>query len=581
MDNMNKLRIIIGALVAMTAAACDLDRFPIDKINPDTFFQTEHDLDLYAMSFYEILPEGEDVYKSDGELSDYFATSTSPTLFINGNYTALDVDGWDWEDLYNVNYFLGRANNPEIPETVRNHYIGMARFFRAWFYYEKVKKFGDVPWYDHTMDVDDEALYKGRDPRDTVMRRVLADLDFACAHINETKDAAASTVTRWAALAFKSRVCLFEGTFRKYHPEFGLASSAESWLQEARNAALELIEKGGYSLNMSGDTPYRDLFTREQPITTEIILADNYSEELARYNDANWVWTSSSTWERPGLTRKFVNTFLNLDGTPFTSRADYNEVEFTEEVQGRDRRLAQIIRTPGYELNGEPAAPDFGHSKTGYHVIKFTQDDNTYLAQARNTNTIPLLRYAEVLLNYAEASEELGLFTASDWTLTIGELRRRAGVADLGMPTVADSYMRENYFPDVTSPVLLEIRRERGIEMVSEGLRFDDIRRWKEGHLLEEDWDGIYVGELNTEYDLNQDGEPDVCFVNATPENPTSGVFYYVLSESMALSGGDTGNLLIYPNVEKRFEEKKYLYPIPEDERLLNPALGQNPGWEL
>lgn len=581
MDNMNKLRIIIGALVAMTAAACDLDRFPIDKINPDTFFQTEQDLDLYAMSFYEILPEGEDVYKSDGELSDYFATSTSPTLFINGNYTALDVDGWDWEDLYNVNYFLGRANNPEIPETVRNHYIGMARFFRAWFYYEKVKKFGDVPWYDHTMDVDDEALYKGRDLRDTVMRRVLADLDFACAHINETKDATASTVTRWAALAFKSRVCLFEGTFRKYHPEFGLASSAESWLQEARNAALELIEKGGYSLNTSGDTPYRDLFTREQPITTEIILADNYSEELARYNDANWVWTSSSTWERPGLTRRFVNTFLNLDGTPFTSRADYNEVEFTEEVQGRDRRLEQIIRTPGYELNGEPVAPDFGHSKTGYHVIKFTQDDNTYLAQARNTNTIPLLRYAEVLLNYAEASEELGLFTASDWTLTIGELRQRAGVADLGMPTVADPYMRENYFPDVTSPVLLEIRRERGIEMVSEGLRFDDIRRWKEGHLLEEDWDGIYVGELNTEYDLNQDGEPDVCFVNATPENPISGVFYYVLSESMALSGGDTGNLLIYPNVEKRFEEKKYLYPIPEDERLLNPALGQNPGWEL
>ena len=225
---MNRLKVIIVIFAAMMMAACDLDRFPIDKINPETFFETDQDLELYVMSFYEILPEGEEVYKRDGELSDYFATSTSPDLFINGNYTALDVDGWEWEDLYNVNYFLEHADNPEIPEATRNHYIGIARFFRAWFYYEKVKKFGDVPWYDHTMDVDDEALYKGRDPRDTVMRRVLADLDFACAHINETKDATASTVTRWAALAFKSRVCLFEGTFRKYHPEFGLASSAES-----------------------------------------------------------------------------------------------------------------------------------------------------------------------------------------------------------------------------------------------------------------------------------------------------------------------------------------------------------------
>ena len=578
---MNRLKVIIVIFAAMMMAACDLDRFPIDKINPETFFETDQDLELYVMSLYEILPEGEEVYKRDGELSDYFATSTSPDLFINGNYTALDVDGWEWEDLYNVNYFLEHADNPEIPEAARNHYIGIARFFRAWFYYEKVKKFGDVPWYDHTMDVDDEALYKARDPRDTVMRRVLADLDFACTHIDEAKDATASTITRWAALAFKSRVCLFEGTFRKYHPEFGLTASAENWLEVARTAAWEVIDKGGYALNEAGDTPYRDLFTREQPLTTEIILADNYSEALARYNDANWVWTSPSTWERPGLTRKFVNTFLNLDGTPFTNRTDYNEVEFKEEIQGRDQRLEQIIRTPGYELNGEPAAPDFGHSKTGYHVIKFTQDENTYLAQARNTNTIPLIRYAEVLLNYAEASEELGVFTAADWTLTIGALRHRAGVTDLGMPTTADPYMREAYFPEMANAVLLEIRRERGIELVSEGLRFDDIRRWKAGHLMEETWDGIYVKELNVEYDLNLDGAPDVCFMNATPEHPTPGVFYYVLSESMALSEGTSGNLLIYPNVTKRFEEKKYLYPIPEDERLLNPALGQNPGWEL
>ncbi len=578
---MNTLKITLYVLCAILMAACDLDKYPIDKISPDTFFQTEKDLNLYSMSFYEMLPEGEDIYKADGELSDYFATSSSPDLFINGNYTALDATGWEWEDLYNVNYFLAKSNNPEIPESVRNHYIGIARFFRAWFYYDKVKRFGDVPWYDKTMQDDDPDLYKGRDSREFVMQKVLEDLNFACKYIYETKDNTASTINRWVALAFKSRVCLFEGTFRKYHPEFGLTNTANSWLEEAKKAAGEVMEKGGYTLNKAGSTPYRDLFTNEKPITTEIILADNYSGTLARYNDANWVWTSSSTWVRPGLTRKFINTFLCKDGTRFTDQLDYNKIEFIEEVKNRDLRLSQIIRTPSYQLNGKLTAPDLGHTKTGYHVIKFTQDDNTNLAQAKNTNTIPVIRYAEVLLNYAEATRELGEFTSQDWINTIALLRERAGITNTAEPTSADPYLQENYFPSISDAVLLEIRRERGIELVSEGLRFDDIRRWKEGHLMEDTWDGMYVKELDVEYDLNEDGKPDVCFVKEIPAETTQGVMYYVLSESMRLTEENTGNIQVYPNVEKKFEEKKYLYPIPEEARLLNPALGQNKGWEL
>ena len=578
---MKTLKITLYILFAMLLAACDLDKYPVDKINPDTFFETEKDLNLYVMSFYEMLPEGEDIYKADGELSDYFATSTSPDLFINGNYTAQDATGWDWEDLYNVNYFLERSDNPAILETVRNHYIGIARFFRAWFYYDKVKRFGDVPWYGKTMQDDDPDLYKGRDSRAAVMAKVLEDMDFACTHIYETKDNTASTINRWVALAFKSRVCLFEGTFRKYHPEYNLESTANDWLREAEKAAAEVMEKGGYSLNKAGSTPYRDLFTSEKTVTTEVILADNYSGTLARYNDANWVWTSSSTWVRPGLTRKFVNTFLRKDGSRFTDQANYNEIGFTDEVKDRDARLAQVIRTPSYRLNGKAAAPDLGHTKTGYHVIKFTQDDNTNMAQAKNTNTIPVIRYAEVLLNYAEAARELGEFTSRDWMNTIALLRDRAGITDTGEPTSVDPYLQANYFPAISDAVLLEIRRERGIELVSEGLRFDDIRRWKEGHLMENIWDGIHVGALNVEYDLNRDGKPDVCFVKTMPEQTTSGVVYYVISASTGLTGEHTGNIEVYPNVKKRFEEKKYLYPVPEEARLMNPALGQNKGWEL
>ena len=97
-------------------------------------------------------------------------------------------------------------------------------------------------------------------------------------------------------------------------------------------------------------------------------------------------------------------------------------------------------------------SPDFGHTKTGYHVIKFTQDNNTYMAQARNTNSIPLIRYAEVLLNYAEATAELGTFTAQDWDYTIKLLRRRAGLTNTVMPNTADSYMQQAYFPDINAP---------------------------------------------------------------------------------------------------------------------------------
>ena len=578
---MKTIKIVLYALCTILLVACDLDKYPVDKINPDTFFESEKDLNLYVMSFYEMLPEGEDIYKTDGELSDYFATSASPDLFINGNYTALDASGWDWEDLYNVNYFLARSDNPEILETVRNHYIGIARFFRAWFYYNKVKKFGDVPWYDKTMQNDDPDLYKGRDSREVVMNKVLEDLNFACTHIYETKDNTASTINRWVALAFKSRVCLFEGTFRKYHPEFDLENTVNDWLREAKEAAGEVMEKGGYSLNKAGSTQYRDLLTNENNITTEVMLADNYSGTMARYNDANWVWTTSSTWVRPGLTRKFINTFLRKDGRRFTDQPDYNEIEFTDEVQERDARLAQIIRTPSYKLNGKLTAPDLGHTKTGYHVIKFTQDDNTNMAQAKNTNTIPVIRYAEVLLNYAEAARELGEFTSQDWKNTIGVLRGRAGITNTAEPASADTYLQEYYFPSISDAVLLEIRRERGIEMVSEGLRFDDIRRWKEGHLMEDTWDGIYVKALDTEYDLNQDGQPDVCFVKKIPVQTKPGVVYYVLSASMRLTGENAGNIQVYPNVNKKFEEKKYLYPIPEDARLINPALGQNKGWEL
>jgi hypothetical protein len=578
-----KTVILAFSLVLFALNSCDFEKYPADKLNPNAFFTTEQELQIYCNSFYEMLPKGEDIFMNDGKMSDYFATSSTPPLLIYGNYTPLEselLSWWQWSELRNINYFLEKNINEEIPQDVRAHYNGVARLFRAWFYYNKVKTFGDVPWYDKVLSTSDADLYKERDSRTYVMDKVLDDLNYAVENLRTTKNSTSTAITKWVALALKSRICLFEGTFRKYSGENDLASSASKFLNEAAQSALMLINESGYSLNKSGSTPYRDLFTKESPVTTEVILADVYSNALSRFHSANWLWTSSSTGSRPGLTRTFVNTFLNLDGSRFTDNPDYNNIQFTEEVAGRDLRLKQIIRTPGYTLLGLATPPDLGHARTGYHFIKYTQDDNPNLAMGKNTNTLPILRYAEVLLNYAEAVAELGQMNDNIWETTIAALRNRAGITNTSRPSSSDSYMAM-LFPGVSDADILEIRRERGVEMVGEGLRFDDLRRWRAGHLLERVWDGIYIPAINTLYDMNGDGLNDVCFVNQKPSNPVAGVYYYILSPSSSLSEGSSGNLLVYGNITKNFSENKYLYPIPEPERLINPQLAQNPGWTL
>src|SRR5690606_14344562 len=137
--------------------------------------------------------------------------------------------------------------DPAVSLTLRQHYNGLAKFWRAWFYYEKVKRFGDVPWIGEPLDVDDPQLYEGRDPRTMVMDSIISDLNYAIAHIDGS-DPSRTMVTRDVALAFKSRVCLYEGTFRKYHTDLGLANTAESWLNESADAARILMDENNYSI---------------------------------------------------------------------------------------------------------------------------------------------------------------------------------------------------------------------------------------------------------------------------------------------------------------------------------------------
>ncbi|MES2275421.1 MAG: RagB/SusD family nutrient uptake outer membrane protein [Bacteroidota bacterium] len=590
----NSIRLLIFTLFVscITIGCKKLDQQPEATANKAAVFGSQAGLDLYANSFYNILPTSSAIIRGDA-IADYAARTTVPDFIRTGAYSAQLSTGWTWTDLRNINYFIQNCTDPAVSKTVRENYIGIARFFRGWFYFEKVKRFGDVPWINKPYDVADPALYAGRDPRTLIIDSVMADLDYAAAHIT-TADNTRSLITKNTALAFKSRVCLFEGTFRKYHTEYNLQSSVSGLLTAAAAAAQQVMTGGGFSLNVAGGTnaAYRNLFNSQAIIPSETILAVISDPALAVYNDANWYMTSATYGDRLSFTRTFINTYLNIDGTPFTNKAGYQTLTFPQEVKSRDMRLQQTIRMGSYtRLNGgvqQAAPPVFSYTYTGYQPIKLTQDDASMDGGARNTNSLPVMRYAEVLLNYAEAKAELGTLTDADWNSTIGALRRRAGITGITStkPTVADPYLQANYFPGITDPAILEIRRERGIELVLEGFRFYDIVRWKLGPLMEQTWNGIYVPALNQAMDLNEDGVADVLFYQVKPATTIAGVTYISVAATTSsganpqrLSNDTNGELTWLTTVPRKWDDKFYLYPIPYADLQVNPKLGQNPGW--
>ena len=579
------------ALIALVFVQCELEQEPQATSPKSAVFGSESGLQLYSYSFYSILPQGS---TRQDAMSDYLAIRAAPDFIRKDAFAPVLSSGWSWGDLRNINYFIVNNNDPRVPDEARRHYQGVARFFRAYFYFEKVVRFGDVPWINKPLDVADPDLYGDRDPRTLVMDSVLADINYACANLRAGNDPTRSLITKWVAYAFKSRLALFEGTFRKYHTELSLGGTANTWLNEAATAAKAVMDEGGYSINTSGGPgkSYRQVFISPAPVASEVILASVMDLTLNELNDANWYWTSGTYGDKASFTRTFINTYLNIDGTPFTNTPGWETILFKDEVKNRDLRLKQTIRSGDYKRisNGVqiPAPPLFSYTYTGYQPIKWTLDDMYYDTRDLNINSIPLIRYAEVLLNYAEAKAELGTLTDEDWAATVGVLRARGGITGglTSKPTTIDPYLQSVYFPNISDPAILEIRRERGVELSLEGLRFKDILRWKRGELMNQEWNGFYVPALNTLMDLNEDGINDVVFYQGTKPNLGTGVTYVDVSEtvggkvnSQLLKNGTFGELTWLNNVPREWNDKMYYYPIPQTDVIANPNLGQNPGW--
>jgi hypothetical protein len=588
--------IIILLVVVGVVPGCKkyLDKEPFTSLNPGSAFKTVSDLQLYTNSFYVYqMPSANTLFTADNT-SDYISGNNVPTIMtaqVNAN-NPLNANAWSrasgatgsWPELRNINYFLQNNVNPAISDSVRNMYSGIARFFRAWWYYNMVKEFGDVPWVGTALATTDSSMYKPRDSRTLVMDSIEADLDYAIAHAPAAKDGGCSTITKWTALALKSRVGLFEGSFRKYHVELGLTGSAAVWFQNSVDAATALVASGNYKLHTTGSptTDYRAVFTTTTgPLSDEVILAFVYSDGLKLWHNANAYFTSATLGNRTSPVKAFVDTYLNKDGSRFTDASNFDTISFPNETANRDLRLQQSIRCNKYKYStGVSAPPDYSFTFTGYQPLKYNVDDPAVNTNSHNSNSVPIFRYAEVLLNLAEAKEELGTLTTADWNNTIGALRARAGITNTSMPTTADPYMAQYFLNTISDAVLLEIRRERGVELMLEGFRWDDIRRWKMGLLMQQPYTGVYVPAMNTPYAMNGDGVLNVSFVTSTPGSAIKGVYYYVIdNKTVKLTQGTYGNIIWLTNIPRVWDDKMYYDPIPSSEIVLNPNLKQNTGW--
>lgn len=596
-------KLIIPALVATLGIFCGcsaLDKDPQSTLSPENYFKTQTDLQLFSNSFYDSLLD-KTPYKHQ---SDYQTQNTLSNELIGGGQRSIPASGggWSWSVLRKINTMLGHIDNCNDPSAVKQ-YTGVAKFFRAYFYAQKVIRFGDVPWIDRELGSDDEALYYPRDPREMVVDNLLTDLDEAIEYLPE--EVSTYRVNKWSALALKAQFCLFEGTWRKYHANDDFAvegKAADYFLGLARDAAKQIMESGKYSLAPD----YLMLFAQVDADPNEYILAIKNDFSLAIFQGCT-SYALMSTQGAPGLTRKFVNTYLMKDGSRFTDKQGWETMGFVEECADRDPRLGMTVRTPGYMRIGgtEELTPDFTCTNTGYQMAKFVMDctlegvDRVY----RSFNDMPVFRYGEILLIYAEARAELGELTQDDLDQSINKLRQRVGMPNMDLASLTvDPYLTSAEF-GYTNPILLgrdnlaailEIRREREVELAFEGKRWNDLMRWAEGGAIEQPIYGMYFakpdGGKDGEYDLTGNGKADLLLYSGDKAPSRNDVVCLHLNDlnGMMLTGGNYGYVLKhqvssgsgYVELERVFNPKRdYLYPLPSDDLVLNPKLQQNPGW--
>lgn len=619
--NMKKIyAVFISGLSVLAFSSCEgfLDKFPETSLSPETFYTSEKELELATNGFYTMLPSPDNT--TDGALQDndleYHVALSSLQM---GNRSA-ENESWSsstWSNLRALNYYLEHSVNC-TSEDIRKKYDGVAYFFRAMFYYEKVRKYGDIPWYDHVISANDKAsLYRARDSRGFVMQKIMEDLDKAIDGLPVTWTEGVYRINKYAAYAFKSRVALFEGTWRKYHdvPDetytkddgTQLTLSSEYFLRQSADAAKAVIDYGKYKM-YKGETivkgqPYRDFFVLEDAETSETILSRRYlyTDEMNIRHGVQFKYKN----QRHSLTRALAYHYLMADGTPFQSQEGWQTMQYNQEFKNRDPRMAQTIAAPDYVTVGTDASTKYypsckDYDRSGYRPIKYFSDD-THDGAGTSTTDYAIFRYGEVLLNYAEAKAELGEADQTVIDQTVNVIRARVGMPALdvtkanGTPDAfLSSYYTDKHLDGPDKGLILEIRRERTVELVNEGFRLWDMLRWHEGQQLCPASNTLGPGFIGCwfpglgEYDMNNDGTPDLCIYTGTkPSTDCENTLDVSEGKENTLSEGTSGYLIQFKDQSYKWEEKDYLYPIPvkqiqiypKDEATGESVLTQNPGY--
>lgn len=581
-----KSKIYILVLLAWLGTGCSkefLDRGPLDQESDNIYWSNEKNVRTFAYGFYTTYFVGYgtgfafgDYFYQGQSLNDDFAP-TSPPQF--NKIIPANGGGWSFTNVRKANIMLNRVQNmSSLDDATKKHWMGIARFFRGMAYYRLVKAFGDVPWYGYAMDVSEEAqLYKPRDPRTLVMDSVLLDFKYAAENVRAVDGEKGLNVSKWVVEAYMSRIFLFEGTWQKYH----LQNDAKSkeYLRAAKDAANDVITNGGYSFNLT----YRESFNNlDLTKDNGIIMYRRYATGLITHSLNSYVNGEGQT----GPNKNLMEAYLCTDGKPVGTSAVYQGDKTNDKVRAnRDPRLLGTfnpeLRPPGSNNRYNK----LGTSTTGYCTWKFLNDAIRDLPEGNssvNPTHAPVIRLGEVMVNYAEAVTELGELTQADLDKSINKLRQRPSGTDPklpnlevvgGLPAVAGVVYTDPKRDITVSEILWEIRRERRVEITMEGLRLDDLRRWKK----------LAYVNTKTNTDLNRG-----CWINRTEwaKVPTGSWLSNVTLEG----GGNEGYIIPAPNpltdrvfTEGSADNKWYLDPLPLDQIKLykdkNVDLLQNPGW--
>lgn len=560
------LATVMAAFLLLCNACNDsfMERYPTDSINDGSFWKSTKDLEIYCNGLYTFI-----VGHSSGQTqspmligdnqSDNMAMPTYNRIAAGEHTVPASGDNWTWAFVRRCNYFLVRYDRVEANRDAKDAFAGEVKFFKAWDYFNKVKLYGDVPWLNRDLNVDSEELFKPRDPRALVMDSVLVTINWAIDKLPEAANAVTGRINKDVALALKARICLHEGTFRKYH---GIAGH-EKFLREAVDAADKLIATGRYQIHNTGnpELDYRSLFsTLDLKNNKEMIYYKAYEIGLLGNRTSNFVEGGEASL---GLcvTKSLVDAYLCKSGKPISLAEDFpGHDSIQAEMLNRDPRLTQTVCYPGKDLQrltGKPAIPgsdlSTGIIPTGYQIIKYWVDDREeYLRYQNGILDAPVFRYAETLLIKAEAMAELGTCTQEVLDQTVNLLRKRVDMPDMQITSLVKDPLSD--FPGL--PVLIdEIRRERRVEFAVENMRYDDLIRWKAGKLLEKEVRGMK-------------------FVQSQYPTAVVGNNLYVDEENFILPYKD-----VLPNGRTFEENKHYYFPLPTEELILNPNLEQNPNW--